>query len=385
MPRHFLSGFVLPLIKGGTLHVGRPVGWPDLDKLQARLGRAGEGADLQTQVTRIRQSLAAALLARLEPLPLDHSSLRLLAAAHNLLLLGHPEMKRRERDQERVAELARGLADLGPPEHEQEATARYSLLAHMPDAVRVDHQVQVGPTWMRLRLGKRGGALGLSLRTVARLPSAEVSSRRRTWWKEIGVPACADAAIEALFRACPLLEAMDPLRLHPPLSWRRILPVLHSPSLSRAIANRVLDLGIEPAGSALASALLRFASVGEGSEPLANAQEAALGIRFVAHVFWLDQLWGPERTLDAGCDLAALLVAAAEVEPRLLWPPHISREGDPGARVARSLQRLQAETPKRAPDRTRAMRALCALATGSDQIVSPVTAGRGEVGAPVRR
>ncbi len=119
MPRHFLSGFALPLIKGGSLHVGPPVGWPELAKLQARLGRAGEDPETRAagEVARLRQAYVAGLLAPVGPLPLDHTSLRLLAAAHNLLVLGHPEMKRREHDQERVAELAREQADLGPPEH----------------------------------------------------------------------------------------------------------------------------------------------------------------------------------------------------------------------------------------------------------------------------
>jgi hypothetical protein len=96
---------------------------------------------------------------------------------------------------------------------------------------------------------------------------------------------------------------------------------------------------------------------------LASASEAALGIRFVAHVFWLDQLWGDERELNPGSDLAALL-AAAEVDTRLLWPPDVSQESEAGARVARTLQRLKAETPKRIPDRYRAMRSLCELGGG---------------------
>jgi hypothetical protein len=379
MLRRAISDFVLPLLRGGALHVGRPLGWPDLARLQARLARRRDRLEMRAavEVARLRQACAAGLLAGVGTMPLDHASLRLVAAAHNLLLLSHPEMQGRARDQERLAGLARDMADLGQPNDQVEAVARYSLLAHLPDAVRVEHQVQVGPGWLRLRVSGQGGAMGLPLRTLARLPWARVQSRRRAWWKEIGVPACADTAIEALFRACPLLEAMDPLRLHPPLSWRRILPVLQAPSLARAVANRVLEWGAESAGSALAGALLRFASVGEGSEPLASPQEATLGIRFVAHVFWLDQLWGDEREWAADSDLAALLAAAAEVEPRLLWPPDVSRESEPGAHVARILQRLQAETPKRIPERTRAMRSICELATRSHQMVSPPTAGRG--------
>ncbi len=372
MASGFLGEFVLPLLKGGTLHVGRPVGWPALARLQARLARAEGVLALQAaEIAQRRQAYAARMLAQVAPLQLEQASLRLLAAAHNLMVLGHPEMKGRERDQERVAELARDLAQLGPPAQESEAVARISLLARLPEAVRVEHQLQVGPAWLRVRLHQQGGALGLPLRTLAHLPSAQVQSRRRPWWKEIGVPACADPALEALFRACPVLETLDPLRLHPPLSWRRILPVLRFPSLSRAFANRIVELGTEAAGSAVAGALLRFASVAEGREPLASPREAALGIRFVAHVFWLDQLWGEGRELDPGCDLAALLAAASESDARLLWPPDVSRESEPGTRVAKALQRLQSETPKRIPDRYRAMRALCELGMSEARLACP--------------
>jgi len=365
MSRHFLSGFILPLLKGGILHVGRPVRWSDLERLLARLQRGGDSPESRdaTEVARLRQIGAAGLSANIRPMPLDFPSMRLLAAAHNLMLLGHPEMK--GRDHNRLAALAQEQADMGPPGDQGEAVARYSLLAHLPEAVCIEHQVQIGPSWLRLRLEVDGRALGQPLRALARLPSAQVRSRRRSWWKEIGVPPCAAPAVEALFRSCPVLEAMDPLRLYPPLSWRRILPVLRFPSVARAVANRVWELGVESAGSALAGALLRFASVGDGREPLATPEETALAIRFVAHLFWLEELWGDDRELGVESDVAALLAAAADVDRRLLWPPDIHRQGDLGERFARSLQRLMAVVPQRIPERYRAMRAVCALAVSS--------------------
>jgi hypothetical protein len=290
--------------------------------------------------------------------------LRLAAAAHNLLLLGHPEIAGRLREQERVAALAQELADLGPAAELREAVARYSLLARLPEVVRVEHQVPLGPSWLRLQLRTTGGSPSLAMRALAGLTSTPLTSRRRNWWKEIGFPSCADGAIEALFRACPLLEAMDPLRLHPALSWRRILSVLRFPALGRLLAGRMLEMGSEPAGSALVMALLRFASAGE--EDAASAEEIAFAIRFLAHVHWLHQLFGAGSELASGSDFAALLAAAADVEPRLLWPPDIPRDSDPGLRFARTLQRLRAETPECVPDRYRAMRALCTLATRSE-------------------
>jgi hypothetical protein len=166
-----------------------------------------------------------------------------------------------------------------------------------------------------------------------------------------------------LFRACPLLEAMDPLRLHPPLSWRRILPVLRFPALGRMVAGRMLELGSEPAGTALAAALLRFASIDDDGSGPAEAEEIAFAVRFVAHVCWLDRLLGPAREPTIGSDLAALLAAAVEVEPRLLWPPDVAADTEPGVGFARMLQRLRAETPASTPERYRAMRSLCALAS----------------------
>jgi hypothetical protein len=364
MARRFVSKFVLPLLKGGRLHVGRPVGWSAVAR--ARAGGAPRGQDearVLAEVARLRQACAAGLARDCEPPSLDESSLRLAAAAHNVLLLGHPEIARRPRDQERVAELAQELARLGPPPDLGEAVARYSLLLRWPEVVRVEHQLRVGPSWLRFELRAAGGSPGVAMRALARMSATTVTSRRRDWWREIGFPICAERAIEELFRACPLLEAMDPLRLHPPLSWRRILPVLRFPALGRVVAGRVLELGIESAGSALVMALLRFGSAGEADAAPDSAQEIAFAIRFLAHVHWLHILFAGGRSLASGSDFATLLTAAADVDPRLLWPPDVVRDSGPGREFTQTLQRLRAETP--APERYRALRALCALAAAS--------------------
>lgn len=365
MPRRFISNFVLPLLKGGPLHVGRPVGWSLVARAHAASGPRGqEEARAVAEVARLRQVCSAGLAPGCEPHPFDESSLRLAGAAHNLLLLGHPDLSGRARDQERVAELARELARLGPPADLGEAVARYSLLARLPEVVRVEHQVRVGPSWLRLELRANGGSPGVAMRALARVSSTPVTSRRRDGWKEIGSSTCADGAIAELFCACPLLEAMDPLRPHPPLSWRRILQVLRFPALCRVVADRVRELGIESAGSALVIALLRFGSADEADAAPGSAEEIAFAIRFLAHVHWLHLLFGGGRPLASSSDFAALLVAAADVDPRLLWPPDVVRDSGPGLEFTQTLQRLRAEP--QAPERYRALHALCTLAATSN-------------------
>ena len=114
----------------------------------------------------------------------------------------------------------------------------------------------------------------------------------------------------------------------------------------------------------MATALLRFGSAGDKGAP-ASAEEIVFAIRFLAHVHWLQQLFGVDSEPSAGSDFAALLAAADQVEPRLLWPPDVARDSAVGLRFARTLERLRAETPSCVPDRYRAMRTLCALAAGS--------------------
>jgi hypothetical protein len=369
MARRFVSEFVLPLLKGGRLHVGRPMGWPALARILRTHAADGVPGQEETravaEVARLRRVCVAGLVRGCQPPSLDESSLRLAAAAHNLLLLGHAQIAGRPRDQERVAELAQELAHLGPPADLGQAVARYSLLARLPEVVWVEHEVRVGPSWLRFELRAAGGLPSVAMRALARVSATPVTSRRRGWWREIGFPTCADRAVAELFRACPLLEAMEPLCLHPPLSWRRILPVLRFPALGRVVAGRVLELGIDNAGSVLVMALLRFGSAGETDAAPGSAEEIAFAIRFLAHVHWLHLLFGVDSQPAAGSDFAALLAAAADVEPRLLWPPDIVRDSGLGLQFTQTLQRLRAETPACVPDRYRALRALCVLAATS--------------------
>jgi hypothetical protein len=362
--RPFVGRFLLPLVKGGTLHVGRPLG-PRAIATMVQVWRPGARRsfssledmaeeDATTELARLRHARARALVYGAGAPPLDETSVRLGAAVHNLLALGHPDLgdslgmglahRALARRQEQIVEVTLPIADLGPPASEEEALRRHSLLARLGDITRTEHTVEYWAGRRRF-VGRQPPSTLLAL---PRLRRVATTSTRRLWFREIGVPVCGRPLWIALHRASPLGEALDPGRLDPPLAWERILPVLRFPTLCRVVAGQWLELGLESAGAALVAALLRFVS--RQASAGTTAEAVGFAIRFLAHACWLQHLYGREP-LGGASDLAALLVAAADVEPALVWPPDVAFSADLFASFRARLDQLAAEVHARVPDR----------------------------------
>jgi hypothetical protein len=345
MARSFISSFLVPLVCGGRLHVGRPLGPVAVGRL-ARAVAAGEASDAALALAAVRRDVAARFLRDAPAPPLDEATLRLGAALHDLLVLVHPALEGPgvTRRQARVAAVARALAALGPPASAEEAVERHSLLARAPEIARTDSTVTF---W----LGRETFVGRVPPPRVTALPElrrVRVDVVRRSWMRDIGVPAVAREAVLALAIASPLGEALDPLRLEPPLAWSRILPVLRAPALGRVVAGRLLELGLPRAGGALAAALLRFASAQDppGGAP-ATPEAVAFALRFLAHLVWLDVLFGGGAAAEAqgasaGAELATLLTAAASRAPALVWPRDVAPDGELGRAFAARLAALAA-------------------------------------------
>jgi hypothetical protein len=365
-PPPFVSRFLLPLVKGGPLHVGRPLGRralaamvhafrPGARKVLSIADMAEE--DAIAELGRLRHARARALLiaAGATPPPLDEAALRLGVAVHNLLAMHHPSMQGRalERRQEQIAEATLPIADVGPPGSAEEVVRRHSLLARLPEISRSEHTLDF---WA----GRRryvGQVPPSHLLVFPRARRVTLTSHRRLWFKEIGVPACGRPLQLAIYRAAPLGEALDPLRLDPPLAWERILPVLRFAPLCRLVAGRIVEVGLEVAGAALVAALLRFAADREA----ATAAQLTFAVRLLAHALWLDQLCGA-TALDGASELGILLAAAFEVDRRLVWPPDVTATSSLGATLEARFQRLAAEARVRAAERLAGLRALCRFA-----------------------
>jgi hypothetical protein len=346
MVRSLVGRFLLPLVRGGQVHVGRPLdaravatlvaAWASTDP-RKRFSQIGpEELKAGEDLAKARAAHAGTLLLDLRLPSLDESTFRLGAALHNLLVLSHPSLSspgHDERNRSRIAAAANQLADLGPPGTAAEAVRRHSLLVRLPEVVQPERLVTY---W----LGKQlfvGRTPPSRLLALPRLRRVTVDETRRLWLREVGIPACARPAFGALSRASPLGEALDPLRLEPAISWSRILPILRFPTLARLVADRVIELGLLAAGGALAAALFQYASVRDSPEPAGSAAGVAFGIRFLAHLVWLETLFSRDDPAAAGGDLGALMVAAAEVDPGLVFPPDVNVGSDPAVRLRRVL------------------------------------------------
>ncbi len=346
----FVADFLLPLVQGGPLRVARPLGPRALARLTEEAGRVGRLEEMDPSeplpaLSSARRVVAARLLPGAPAPPLDAITLRLGAALHDLLAMAHPDLVGPGvgRRQERIAEAALALASIAAPGSVREAVYRHTLLARLGEIVRVDRTVHF---WLGQRtfVGRTPPARVLALPSLRRV---RVESARRSWLREIGIPTAGRRAFLALNVASPLGEALDPLRLDPPLGWGRILPVLRFPSLARAIAGAALEIGVDRAGDALAGALYRFAGLHDPPFGLvASAEGVAFALEFLAHLVWLDVLFSDAReeppAMEAGLELAVMLTAAARTRPGLVWPVDVPQDSDLGLAFRARLDRMAA-------------------------------------------
>jgi hypothetical protein len=360
--RAFVSEFLLPLVAGGNVEVGRPLSRRDVEGLmRAHAERPTSGErEAARALALARQQALMPFVAKVPALELDEATWRLGAAVHNLLAMAHPRIATgpgAESRVERVGAAAASLAALGAPKTLADTLARHSVVARMPEVVRIDHTVRY---WLGRKtfVGRRPPARVLALPAIR---GVKVETVRRAWLRDVGVQAAARPAFAALTDASPLGEALDPLRLDPPPSWGRLLSALRFPVLCRLVAGRLVEMGVAPVGDALTDALYRFSSLQDTAGPVPASSEAvAFAIGFLAHLTWLTHLFDPDDRLVrgakpppageaprpavasdvAGRELAVLLAAAEEVDANLIWPPDVPRASDLGLRFARTLARL---------------------------------------------
>src|SRR6185436_14596046 len=217
--RRFVSDFLLPVVRGGAVHIARPIGLQAALRMQRELLLLEDAALERLAACRSASATRVASLA--VPPPFDETTMRLAAALE--------------------------LASVGAPRSATEAVHRHSLLARLPEIVRVDRTVHF---WLGRQtfVGRRVPPRVTALPALRRV---RVEQTSRSWLREIGIPVVGRQAFLALNVASPLGEALDPLRLDPPVSWGRILPVLRFPTLARVVAGQAVAIGVDRSGDAL--------------------------------------------------------------------------------------------------------------------------------------
>jgi hypothetical protein len=346
-----VARFVLPLVEGGALHVGRPLSSRHVGRhLGAGRLRASGDAEALVRLAAVRAERGRRLLPTFGTPAFDEVSFRLGACVHDLLCLGHPAFAARPAAQMRIAMAAEQLATVPPPASSHEVIERHTFLERLPE-VLVPYVAgapsppprqpeDVRPTVIDDSVGLAAGAMG------------DAPHRSRPWLATVGVARSGRGAYEALLRASPLGEALSPLRIDPTWSWRRVLPILRFAPIARLVAGRLHLLGSSQAGGALVRALIAFAAerAADGGRDQ-RARDLAFSIRFLSHLAWLDVVAprteeapssgaGVHRALtSAEGAYEAFLRIALSIDIRLVKPPDVPEESDLAQRLLARLRR----------------------------------------------
>jgi hypothetical protein len=273
----FLREFVLPLVEGAELQVGRPLG---ADALAAAVALAAEGAvdgELERfgpdglgatvdAIAAARGRLAEELWLYPVPLPLDEGALRLAVACHDLLFLSHPSAisSLGEEGALRVARFAGACLDLPAPRSDEELVARHTLVASFLSLERTDVEVRY---WAGRRLfqGMTPPSRLLKWPRVRMVREAHHVQR----WVETDLSEAQQGLLARLLDASPLTDLLSPARKTPPFAWtRHNVPWLARRDVARFLCRAYLGAGLPRVSRALARSFFlldeRSASVAEG-------------------------------------------------------------------------------------------------------------------------
>lgn len=249
----FLREFVRPLVEGGDVHVGDPIGRDVLDVWEVAIG---EHAETTVAIDEARARIAAGLVVRPPPLAFGPADLRLAVALYDALVLSHPQTEGwpARRGRRGLATFVGDLlADAGSPDGRIDVVSRHTLLHGLPDLVRVD-------TRLRWWTGKAEFKGAPPPRRLMVWPTV-----RRVKEEKAEVPLtdvvdgeAAPLVGELLARSplTDLLAAGLPARGFTPYRWGGQLEVLRDAELARLVAYRWLagPRDVEPAAQLRAPA-----------------------------------------------------------------------------------------------------------------------------------
>ncbi len=309
--RDFFRQFLLPLVKGGAVHVGAPLGQRGMERLRD----ASLEPSIDAELIAARSRVAAELL--LEPAPpiWDEESLRLAVATHDLLFLLHPRAQTlRAAQREQIALCTCELARLPDSLDADELVARHTLLHLLPTLARTDVTVEF---WA----GRRefvGTAPPHRLVAWPELRRVRQEQRSSDCFAEAAGDSVAAPALRALLDASPLTDLFSLLRREPLFDLGHHVPLLRDPRLCRLVAYRYLELDASRMGDALTRAVIA---------QLPNDELRPSLCAFFAHLH-LCQLLAGRSSIDLSVrtslrDFHALFAALFRTVPDWCAPPDV--------------------------------------------------------------
>jgi hypothetical protein len=350
----FLGEFVVPLVRGGGVHVGRPISPEALERFEEELPHA---SDRVLEVDEARAGILSEVLLTPPPLVFDRDELSLAASVHNLLFLAHPRAESlgvTSSWTKKVIDSARAYASRPKSRARRRVVARHALLHNLFQVRRTD----VTLTWWTGHATFRGQeppsrlAAWKSIRRVR-------EERSVASFDDLLGTVEASPVIAAILRRSPLTHLLTRAKAAPPLHWEDAAFLLRDAELARAIAYEAL----KPTDArALVAAPSRYASAFEQMlERTPEEADVRAVAAFLVHLNallafgehrerdeaikspLLSAVLAPERAGQRPRGLAvffALPGALAEVDPRLSEPPGMSSDRRLAARWTRYREQV---------------------------------------------
>lgn len=312
LPETFLREFLLPLIAGGELHVGRPLDAEDLVRLEAELVSPTEES---VAIESARADLAAALWLYPVPTELDRPTLELAAALHNLLFLSHPGARRwylRQSSIEQVLAFSGRCLEQAPaPAGGAELVARHTLLGMLPELHRQDVEVRF---WAgkRTYLGQEPPTRLTRWKSVRGVRE----HRQHVRWIDTELSDGQKQLLEHLLRHSPLTDLLAPARAYPTFEWMPVARYLADPLVCRLVCHFYLERGLERVGAPLAEAFWRLVDTADLKFPAPEGSQWALELvgGLVVYLYAVTALTGAGEpafdTREPTSSLPVVLMAA---------------------------------------------------------------------------
>ncbi len=337
---HFLASFVVPLVRGGAIHVGKPLTETQVVAIAQNLGHASVPL---VDADEARTETIAELVVRPPSFVLDEDEVFLAAALHNLLFLEHPRVDSwltLDSRVERVRDVAARFASRPRATDRYRILARHGLLHNLFDLSRKDIKL----SWWTGSARYFGQQPPTRLKRWASVRRVSEETSSVGFESLLGDPDV-EPVVAQLLSLSPLTDLLTQPRDAPPLSWETAVVVLRDRELARAVAYRALS---GPPPDALLAPAARYAAA---FERFLEKRPPAADIRAVAaFLVHLNALLAVaesrDRDLDAPSPLLTTVLAPeraarrprglgtffalpdvlAEIEPALAVPPGMAEE-----------------------------------------------------------
>jgi hypothetical protein len=335
-----LERFVLPLVRGGDVAVGRPISLEELPELEAQIPHCSPQL---APVDDARTEVIAELVVRPPALVFDIDELSLAACVHNLLFLVHPRADTwsvSSSARRRVIETAQEMASRPLSHSRSRVLARHGLLHNLFRLNRVDTKI----SWWTGSATFLGQKPPTRLRTWRALRRVREEQTVASYEDLLGTVEVAPV-VSALMRRAPVTQLLAMTREGPPLFWEDAVFLLRDAELARAVAYRSIR-GSEPRQVVAAPA--RFAAAFEQMLERAPAEADVRAVAaFLVHLNallamaeagdrelgprspLLSAVLSPERAGQRQRGLAtffAMPAALSMVDPRLAIPPGVEED-----------------------------------------------------------